>query len=241
MHEMRRVKADPVNTAPLPLHPGAKEHYAHAAHYEARYAERTEDVAFYRRRISASSSVLEYGAGAGRLTLPLVEKGASVCAVDASPSMVALLRERLRCSPAALRSRASVHQADMRSFRSKKRFDFVVAAFHTLCHLYSVQDMASFLSHAFTHLKPGGRILFDLPFPRIDMPEYDPIAGVRVTEMDGPSGAQLLTQRWYQPQEVALHLHYAGFHRIRLTSDFTREAIDAETSVFVASAMRPAC
>ena len=226
---------------PPVIHRGASEHYVHAESYEARYATRSEDIDYYRKLIPASSRVLEYGAGAGRLTIPLLLKGAHVYAVDASPQMIRLLKRRTLELSSEQRKKLQLRRADMRTFSTNSRFNFVVAAFHTLGHLYSIDDMRRFLTHAYRHLAEGGRLVFDLPLPRIDMPEYDPIAGVRVTEMDGPNGPELLTQRWYQPQEIAMHLHYAGFSRIRLTSDFTSDPIDSETSVFVVSGTKASC
>lgn len=221
------------------VHPGASEHYIDALAYELRYRDRVEDVSFYVERCKRHRSVLEYGAGAGRLTLVLAERGLRVTAVEVSTSMVGLLRKRRAQLDSEVASRIEIHQADMRSFRTKKRFDVVVVAFHTVCHLYSFDDARSFFRLAFSHLRPGGRLEFDLPLPRIDMPEYDPIAQVRVTEIDGPGGPKLLTQRWFQPQEIAMHVAYAGFDRIRLCSDFTSSPVDADTSIFTVSARKP--
>jgi predicted SAM-dependent methyltransferase len=133
----------------------------------------------------------------------------------------------------------TLHQADMRQFETRKRFDFAVAAFHTVSHLYSHDDISSFLRQAFRHLKPGGRLIFDLPLPRIDVPSYDSISQVRVTEIDAPKGVQLLTQRWYQPQEIMMHVYYAGFRNAKLCSDFGTGPVDGETSIFTVSARHP--
>jgi SAM-dependent methyltransferase len=225
--------------APPFLHPGASEHYVDASAYELRYRDRIEDVSYYVARCKRLRSVLEYGAGAGRLTLLLAQRGIDVTAVEISPNMIELLRQRREQLPPSAAGRIEIRPADMRSFRTKKRFDAVVAAFHTVCHLYSFDDVRSFFHLAFSHLRPGGTLEFDLPLPRIDMPEYDPLAQVRVTEVDGPSGPQLLTQRWFQPQEIAMHVAYAGFERIRLCSDFTSRPIDGDTSIFTISARRP--
>lgn len=222
------------------LHPGAVEHYENAEAYERRYEARTEDVAYYLRRAKNAQSVLEYGAGAGRLTLPLALRGKRVTAVDASVAMVALLKKRRADLPRDLRSNITPVLADMRSFRTSKQFDCVIAAFHTVAHLYALSDIRAFLNRALSHLRPGGTIELDLPLPWLDMTSYDPIAQVRVTEMDGPDGPELLTLRCFPPQEIAMHLHYAGFVDIKLRSDFTRARIDRETMVFTVSARRPA-
>jgi SAM-dependent methyltransferase len=220
------------------LHPGAVEHYEDAPSYERRYEARSEDVDFYKRR-AKGKSVLEYGAGAGRLTLPLARAGSEILAVDVSEPMLGLLRKRVAEEAEKTRQRITIKKGDMRTFSTKRRFDLVIAGFHTLCHLYSNDDISAFSKRAFHHLKPGGALEFDLPLPRIDVPGYDPLAQVRVTEVDGESGPQLLTQRWYQPQEICLHLHYAGFERIRLGADFSFAKLQPESSIFVVSASKP--
>jgi SAM-dependent methyltransferase len=228
-----------VSASPLLIHPGAAEHYLHPESYEARYAGRSEDIDYYTKLVLPGQRILEYGAGAGRLTLRLLRRDIEVCAVDASAPMLELLKRRALDLSKSQRGRLKVHLADMRKFRTTKRFHTAIAAFHTLGHLYSVPDIEAFLGRVFEHLLPGGKLVFDMPLPRIDMPEYDPIAGVRVTEMDGPGGPELLTQRWYQPQGIAMHLHYAGFTGIRLSSDFASSPVDSETSVYVVTALKP--
>jgi SAM-dependent methyltransferase len=222
------------------LHPGATEHYRDAEAYELRYCGRSEDVDYYLRKCRGAPSILEYGAGAGRLTLPLAAGGAKILAVDTSAAMLNLLRVRLKTLAGEARQRVTVQQGDMRTFQTRRRFDVIVAGFHTLSHLYSRPDMEAFLTRAFTHLHPGGRLEFDLPFPRIDQPGYDPISQVCVLEMDTPHGPELLTQRWYHLQEIAMYLHYMGFTHVKLRSDFTASRVDPETSVFTVSARKPA-
>lgn len=218
---------------------GASAHYQRAEAYEARYEARVEDVQYYSRAAKKAGSVLEYGAGAGRLTLPIARAGIPVVAVDVAPAMIDLLKRRLKKEAESVRRRVIVRQADIRTFSTKRRFKMVLAGFHTVSHLYSLGDMRSFLKAAFRHLEPGGRLMFDVPMPHIDMPDYDPIAQVRITRMEGERGTELVTQRCYFPRELEMHLHYCGFHRIRLTADFSSRSLDQETDVIVVEGRRP--
>lgn len=221
------------------LHPGASEHYQNARDYEARYQSRTEDIEFYLRACRQAERVLEYGAGAGRLTLPLARAGKRVLAIDTSGPMLDLLKQRLADEPARVRARVGLRKGDMRAYSTRARFDVVIAAFHTVCHLYQVEELQHFLTHAWRHLHPGGSLLFDVPLPRIDVPGYDPIAQVRVCEMEGTQGPELLTQRWFHPQELLMHLHYCGYVRPRLSSDFGPAPPSVETSVVCVRASKP--
>ncbi|GAA3067536.1 methyltransferase domain-containing protein [Streptosporangium carneum] len=64
----------------------------------------------------ASEAVLELGAGTGRLTVPLLELGWEVTALELSTAMLATLRMRLADSSADLRDRCTVVHGDMTAF-----------------------------------------------------------------------------------------------------------------------------
>ena len=223
------------------VHPGAAEHYRNHDAYDRRYEGRTEDIAFYARWAGQCGSVLEYGAGTGRLTLPLAERGCTVTAVDLSESMLSGLRARLSSAKPDVRKRVTTKLADMRTFRTACRYDGVIVGFHTFCHLYHRDDVLQFLERAFAHLIPGGRLAFDVPVPRVDAAGYDALSQVCVVEMDGAQGPELLTQRWYQPQELRMHLMFAGFEKVRFLADFTFNQPDEDTDFLVVEARRPAC
>lgn len=220
----------------MKAHPGATEHYQDGRAYHERYAGRSEDIAFYLRNVRAGMSVLEYGAGTGRLTFPMAQRGVEVTAVDLSAPMLKELKGRLSMQPDAARTRIRMVQGDMRTLSLKARYDRVVVGFHTFCHLYSHDDVVKFLARARAHLKPEGRLLLDVPMPHIDASGYDVISQVCVTTMEGPRGSELLTQRWYGPEELRMHLTFGGFHDVRMFGDFGRKKPDADTDFLAVSA-----
>jgi len=223
------------------LNAGASEHYQDPAHYDRLYDARTEDRDFYLRRARSASVILEYGAGTGRLTVPLLLAGKSVTAVDTSQPMLDALRLRVQAADSRALHRLTLHSADMRSFSTRRRFDQVIVGFHAFGHLYSHVDVSAFLALALRHLVPGGELLLDLPLPHLDMPGYDGTAQVMVTEMDGARGAELLTLRLFQPQELLMHMHYAGFEKAQLWGDFQEGGLDGDSEVVVLSARKPPC
>lgn len=216
------------------------EHYVDGAAYDRRYEGRTEDIEFYGRVARDAETILEYGAGTGRLTLPLARSGKKVLAVDLSSAMLRVLDERLSLEDKSVRSRVVTQVGDMRTFSTQRKFDLVVVGFHTFCHLYSRADVVAFLARVREHLKPGGVLALDVPVPRIDSAGYESLAQVCITEMDGPRGPELLTQRWYQPEEVRMHLSYGGFERVRFFGDFSREAPSEDTDFLAVTAVRAA-
>jgi 2-polyprenyl-3-methyl-5-hydroxy-6-metoxy-1,4-benzoquinol methylase len=101
-------------------------------------------------------SVLELGAGTGRLTTTLAALAPRVTVVDESEPMLAALRARLQDS-------RHVRAQHMNMFRVEElpefgRFDTVVC-FRMLPH---VEDTARALSLIRRALRPGGRAIFDL-------------------------------------------------------------------------------
>ena len=74
---------------------GTEAHYEDTAYYDKTYAKRREDVAFYVGLArQARHGILEYGAGNGRITLPMAEAGARVVAVDRHAAMVDDLKKK---------------------------------------------------------------------------------------------------------------------------------------------------
>lgn len=97
-----------------------------------------------------SGPIIEWGAGTGRIAIPLSKAGFDVTAVEVSGKMV----ERGR-------SKAGNTEwicGDMRSAKLYKRYGVAVCAFNSFLCLTSVDDALAFLGNAREHLEPGGLI-----------------------------------------------------------------------------------
>jgi SAM-dependent methyltransferase len=132
------------------------------------YASRP-DVAFYAAeaaRYAPGGDVLDLGCGTGRLLLPLARAGHRVTGVDASPAMLARCRDKLSVEPAAVRERATLHEADVRAFsvplRTGSGFGLVMAPFRIVQHLLTTDDQLRCLARVKQHLAPSGRFVFDV-------------------------------------------------------------------------------
>jgi len=92
--------------------------------------------------------VVEWGAGTGRLAVPLAEAGHEVTAVEVSENMLAKGRERS----------AAVEwvRGDMRGVTLGRGYGLAVCAFNSFLCLLGVDDALAFLRNAREHLKPGG-------------------------------------------------------------------------------------
>jgi SAM-dependent methyltransferase len=92
--------------------------------------------------------VVEWGAGTGRISVPLAAAGHDVTAVEVSAKMVERGKERSESVGWIL--------GDMRSVDSGRRYGLAVCAFNSFLCLRKVDDALAFLRNARQHLVPGG-------------------------------------------------------------------------------------
>ena len=176
---------------------GSLSHYAEPRYYDKCYGRRHQDIAFYRSLGGGSHTILEYGCGNGRITLPLARDGARVVGVDLSRPMLDSFRDRLPLEPPEVRDRITLVQADMREKRFRTRFDLVVCTFNTFLHLYDRNDVERFLSRVRRHLTPNGRFAFDTSLPLPIELARAPHRPFRVPRLKHPEHGQVVRYAEY--------------------------------------------
>ncbi|NUP12340.1 MAG: class I SAM-dependent methyltransferase [Polyangiaceae bacterium] len=158
---------------------GTAAHYEDPVYYDRTYARRSEDVAFYvaraeelvasksarGKRAAKPATILEYGCGSGRITIPMARAGAHVLGVDQSAPMLDKLGDRLATESADVQARVRKRQGDMRALKVAERFDLVICPFNTFLHLYERTDVEQFLARVREHLAPAGDFVFDVSMP----------------------------------------------------------------------------
>jgi SAM-dependent methyltransferase len=119
--------------------------------------------AWYERRAGRRPRrVLEVAAGPGAHALEFARRGATVTALDASPTMCDYARQRALAEAAAI----EVVQADMRSFRiPRRRFDLVVVMLDSASHILDLDAMVSHMRSVGAHLVPGGLYVMEMCHP----------------------------------------------------------------------------
>lgn len=106
----------------------------------------------------APSSVAECACGTGEITLRLKRMGYAVTGLDLSEEMLRVASEKARASGLSI---PFVRQ-DMRSLSLHKRVDAVVCACDGVNYLTSMESVHRFFESAYTVLKEGGVLLFDV-------------------------------------------------------------------------------
>ena len=162
--------------------------YARPRYYDHAFRAHRRDVEYYvslARR--ARGPVLELGAGTGRITTALLRAGVTVTAVDRSADMLARARERAARLPRADRARLQLIRADLRSLRLKQRFELILAPFNLFMHMYTRQDLERALACVRAHLRPKGRLAFDVLMPDLGVLRRDPNRYYRCRPVLDPS------------------------------------------------------
>lgn len=113
--------------------------------------------------LAGGGRVLEFGAGTGRLALPLAARGLDVHGIEASQAMIAALRAK----PGG--RQLPLTQGDFTRARVEGTFTLVVLAFHTLFSLPSQDLQVRCFASAAAHLGPGGRFVVEASVPRAVM------------------------------------------------------------------------
>jgi SAM-dependent methyltransferase len=117
----------------------------------------------------ARGDVLELACGTGRVTIPIARAvagmGRTVTGLDLAPSML----DAARAKSAAAGVRPDLVSGDMRHFALGRRFALIFVAFNSLLHLTTNEALGECFACVREHLAPGGRFVFDVFNPSVQM------------------------------------------------------------------------
>ncbi len=136
---------------------------------------RTEvDIPFYLQQAravaqQAGGEVLELMSGTGRVSISLLKAGVCLTCVDASPEMLARLREKVQRDGLA----AEIYEMDIRRLQLPRRYPLVIIPFQAFSELLDEQDQRQVLDVIRQHLAPGGRLILTLHNPTIRLQHMD--------------------------------------------------------------------
>jgi SAM-dependent methyltransferase len=122
-------------------------------------------------QLAAGGTVLDVGAGTGRVALRLARGGCTVTALDRDPILLSVLADR--AAGAGLQVRTVV--ADAADFDAGESFDLVAVPMQTIQLL---PERAGFFASARRAVRPGGRVALAItaelePFEGTQLPEPD--------------------------------------------------------------------
>lgn len=171
------------------------------------YLERHVDELVRFAQLTREDEVLEIGAGMGRYTIPLLERGYRVEALDLSPVLLERLAE-YNAKVNAGQPAPGLHTADIADPPEglEGRFDAAIG-FFTLHHLHDLEPCFRGMRRV---LRPGGRIVFLEPNP-LNPLFYVQILVTPGMTWEGDGGIVRM-----RPKRVFAALAGAGFARLRV-------------------------
>lgn len=107
------------------------------------------------------ASIADFGAGTGRLSLPLSKTGYAVTAVEPCQEMLAQLQGKDRHN--LVRTVCS----RMEDFRGEGKFDMALCVFTVILYLLDEDSLKRSLAAAYEALGPDGTFLLDIPHEEI--------------------------------------------------------------------------
>jgi SAM-dependent methyltransferase len=139
--------------------------------YHAHHNRHLDDLPFWLNLANQRGDpILELGCGTGRVLLPLASAGHRMYGLDHHSGMLNTLRQGLEPE---LRSRVSIWQGNLTSFRIVLNFPLIIMPCNTFSTL-SLKERQAGLGCIATHLLGDGAFAASLPNPSLlqDLPDY---------------------------------------------------------------------
>jgi len=115
------------------------------------------------------NGILDIACGTGATLLPFIQAGFRVTGIDISAAMLAVLQGKLAGLPEEVQARASLVNADMKSFSLPERASLAVIPRSGFIHLLTPADQEAALKNIHRHLLPGGILAFNTFDPHYGM------------------------------------------------------------------------
>ncbi|MDB5419525.1 MAG: hypothetical protein JWP50_2944 [Phenylobacterium sp.] len=149
------------------------------------------DVAVYAELAPAGGSILELGAGSGRVTVALAERGFSVTGIEISRPMLAQAERRRAGLAPEIAERMAFRLGDMTALDLKRRFDLVACPYFGLAHVPAGAAWKNSFATAARHLASGGLAAFHLPLLDLMRQASPPDPKAVVLDEPIPGGGRL--------------------------------------------------
>lgn len=140
--------------------------YRDGRHYDALNSFLVADIPFYVEEAGRSGGpVLELACGTGRLAIPIAQSGVEMVGLDLSASMLAHARTKAKAAGVEI----EFVEGDCRSFDLGRKFALIFMAFNSMQHLHDYASQAALFACVRKHLAEGGRFIFDVFNPKVEI------------------------------------------------------------------------
>lgn len=132
-----------------------------AAYYDVVYSEMN---AYTPQTLAAinyyqpQGTIIDFGAGTGRLTIPLAQMNYNIIAVEQSNEMCAVLQQKMKKNQLQF----SVHNCSIEHYKGAS-CNMAIALFTVFIYCLSEEQLQVQLQNICTHILPNGFFFFDIP------------------------------------------------------------------------------
>ena len=128
------------------------------------YTAHTNDVVFYRQYCKKiGGNVLEFGAGTGRISIPIADENIKITALDINKEMIEKLSQKIKGK--TVEKNIITIQGDMKNIEINEKFSSVIIPARALLLAENEKEQIQILKNAKNHLKKNGKIIFDIYYP----------------------------------------------------------------------------
>jgi len=160
--------------------------------YDSDYAEYDpSDIHFYvEEAVKCGTTVLELGAGTGRITIPIANAGIDVVGVEISDDMLQIARRKVAESPPEIGERITLVQGNMCDFELNRTFELIIIPFRVFICLMTVEEQKQALYNVRRHLTETGKLIINF---------FDPDLREILDQKDRFRTNQILMNRFTHP------------------------------------------
>ena len=150
--------------------------------------------------VPQNSNIIDFGAGTGRLVLPLSRDGYNVTAVEPSEKMLEQLQKK------DLKRSVKTFQATMESYKGDPSDDLALCVFTVILYILDTQSLKNSLQSVYDSLKQDGLLLIDIPMKQL-------FQGFHYEDelMRRDVGIERIDRELYQYKEVVRFLNEGQF------------------------------
>ena len=139
----------------------AKSGYEGIGRFYDFFADSSDIPFFIKYAKKFGSPVLDIAAGAGRVSIALANEGYEVVAIDRSPSMLEVARNRLESMDQSIANNVTIIEGDMTKFNLDRTFPLVVIPC-SFGHALTTDAQLSTLQSIRNHLTDNGIFILDI-------------------------------------------------------------------------------
>jgi len=174
-----------------------------------------QNIQFFVEFAKQYDSILDIGAGTGRIAIPIAQTGVNIVCIEPSKAMQAIFKEKLENLP-HLKDRIVLIKSEAKDFHLPQQYP---AAILSGCfdHFLSPMERYQVMNNIYKHLKAKGRIIFDV-FLGLMKEKSWIVAGVK--EQDGKTIKRLIKTDRKKNNILQVTLKYQVYQNdIKITED----------------------